>query len=122
MNRLFFGLDIIDKINSFIDGLNKIQIPDWVPGLGGKGFNIPHIPKLRVGMDFVPEDIYQWYGSPSVQSEIQKLARKSYLNGENNAVMEQIDRMSADEAKQLLKKLVTEDVEVGISIISKEGE
>ncbi len=47
---------IIDKINSFIDGLNKIQIPDWVPGLGGKGFNIPHIPKLRVGMDFVPED------------------------------------------------------------------
>lgn len=47
---------IIDKINSFIDGLNKIQIPDWVPGLGGKGFNIPRIPKLRVGMDFVPED------------------------------------------------------------------
>lgn len=47
---------IIDKINSFIDGLNKIQIPEWVPVLGGKGFSIPHIPKLRVGMDYVPTD------------------------------------------------------------------
>lgn len=47
---------IIDKINSFIDGLNAIKIPEWVPVVGGKGFSIPHIPKLRVGMDFVPKD------------------------------------------------------------------
>src|SRR5690606_13463756 len=30
---------IIDGINSFIRGLNRIKIPDWVPGVGGKGFN-----------------------------------------------------------------------------------
>ena len=36
--------------------------------------------------------------------------------------MKKIDDMSADEAKQLLKALVTDDVEVGISIIAKEGE
>lgn len=41
---------VISAINKMIDGLNSIQIdvPDWVPGLGGKtfGFNIPHIGKV----------------------------------------------------------------------------
>lgn len=40
---------IISGINSFIGGLNKIKIPNWVPGIGGKGFNISKIPKLAEG-------------------------------------------------------------------------
>ena len=40
---------IVDIINSFIGGLNKIRIPDWVPLIGGKGINIPLIPKLAEG-------------------------------------------------------------------------
>lgn len=47
---------IIGCINSFIRGLNKIKIPDWVPGIGGAGFHISEIPKLKRGMDFVPTD------------------------------------------------------------------
>lgn len=40
---------IIDGINSFINGLNKLKIPDWVPVVGGKGFNIAKIPRLEEG-------------------------------------------------------------------------
>lgn len=40
---------IIDGINAFISGINHIKIPDWVPGVGGKGFNINKIPKLATG-------------------------------------------------------------------------
>lgn len=44
---------VIGIINTVIAGINalKIQIPDWVPGLGGKGFelNIPVIPMLASG-------------------------------------------------------------------------
>ena len=47
---------IIDKLNSFIGGINKIKIPDWVPIVGGKGINIPKIPRLKVGLDYVPYD------------------------------------------------------------------
>ncbi len=47
---------IIDLINGFIGGLNKIKIPDWVPVVGGKGIDIPTIPRLRVGLDYVPSD------------------------------------------------------------------
>ena len=43
---------IIDGINLFTSGLNKIKIPDWVPAVGGKGFNIGKIPKLAQG-DYV---------------------------------------------------------------------
>ncbi len=40
---------IIDGINTFLRGMNKIKIPDWVPGVGGKGFNISEIPRLAKG-------------------------------------------------------------------------
>jgi len=47
---------IIDGLNAFIDGINGIKIPDWVPLVGGKSFSIPNIPRLRVGLDYVPYD------------------------------------------------------------------
>jgi phage-related protein len=45
---------MIATINTLIRGINRIQIqvPDWVPGIGGKGwggFNIPQIPMLAEG-------------------------------------------------------------------------
>lgn len=40
---------MIGLINGFLGGLNKIKIPKWVPGLGGKGFNIEQIPYLASG-------------------------------------------------------------------------
>ena len=49
---------IISGINVFIRGLNKIKIPNWVPVVGGKGINIKEIPKLRIGLDYVPYDEY----------------------------------------------------------------
>lgn len=39
---------VIRKINGFLSGLNGIQIPDWVPGIGGKGFSVPLIPELKL--------------------------------------------------------------------------
>lgn len=47
---------IIGKINSTIGAINGIKIPDWVPGIGGKSLNIPTIPQLAVGLDYVPSD------------------------------------------------------------------
>ena len=40
---------LIDGLNSFIRTVNKIKIPDWVPGVGGKSINLPEIPKLARG-------------------------------------------------------------------------
>lgn len=40
---------ILDGVNAMIRGLNKVKIPSWVPGVGGKGINIPQIPRLAKG-------------------------------------------------------------------------
>lgn len=49
---------MIDAINTFIGGVNKIKIPEFVPIIGGKGFKIPKIPRLKVGLDYVPSDYF----------------------------------------------------------------
>lgn len=47
---------IISVINTVIRGLNALKIPDWVPGIGGKGIiNIPLIPMLAKGSRFTPD-------------------------------------------------------------------
>lgn len=43
---------VASVINKVIGGLNKIQIPSWVPGAGGKGINIPLIPTFAKGTNF----------------------------------------------------------------------
>jgi len=44
---------IIKGINAMIKGMNsvKIDVPDWVPGMGGKkfGFKVPEVPHLAQG-------------------------------------------------------------------------
>lgn len=55
---------IIGGINTLIKGLNKIHfdIPDWVPGIGGKSFSIsiPLIPKLAAGTNYIPQDMFAY--------------------------------------------------------------
>lgn len=40
---------IINKVNSVFQALGEIQIPDWVPGIGGQTFKLPVIPTLADG-------------------------------------------------------------------------
>lgn len=46
---------IISLVNGVISGLNKLKIPDWVPSIGGKGINIPLIPRFATGTDSTPD-------------------------------------------------------------------
>ena len=46
---------IISIINGLIGGLNKLKIPDWVPGIGGQGINIPLIPQFAKGTPRTPD-------------------------------------------------------------------
>ena len=47
---------VIGLINGVLRGLNKIKVPDWVPGLGGMKINFPMIPKLLVGTNYVAQE------------------------------------------------------------------
>lgn len=47
----------------------------------------------------IPKAPYSWYGDPAVSTEIEKLANSKYRTGGNSVVMQRIDKMDAEEAK-----------------------
>lgn len=46
---------IIGAVNVVIRGLNSLKVPDWVPGIGGKGISIPEIPQFAKGSKNTPQ-------------------------------------------------------------------
>lgn len=100
---------IIDRINVLIRGANKIQfdVPDWVPGMGGKkfGFNIPEIPQLahggviqRPGTVMVGERGPEYLSLPkgAQVTPLNKAPNKTYyvtinINGTNKSTDEIVD-------------------------------
>lgn len=87
---------IISALNTLINGANKIKfdVPNWVPGFGGKkfGFNIPQIPRLNVGTNYVPEDqlAYIHKGEAVVPK---KFNSKEYFGNGNEQTNELIERV-----------------------------
>lgn len=43
---------LIEMVNDVIKKINKIKLPDWVPGDWSSGLNIPEIPMLAKGTDY----------------------------------------------------------------------
>lgn len=74
--------------------------------------------KVRDYLETIDKRHFKWYGDFNIQNGIEKLAKKSYSEN-NKKVMEMIDSMSADEAKEYLKELVADNLSVGIAIINK---
>ena len=57
---------IISAVNTVIRGLNKVKVPDWVPGVGGKGINISKIPMLAKGSKNTPDTFIAGEAGPEL--------------------------------------------------------
>lgn len=57
---------IVSVINTVISGLNKLKIPDWVPGIGGMGINIPKIPEFAKGTNRTPSTFIAGENGPEL--------------------------------------------------------
>lgn len=116
---------IIGGLNTFINGLNKIKIPDWVPAVGGKGINLPLIKKLKVGMDYVPYDEY-----PALlhkgEAVLTADENREYQANKNRVIVEKQgfnkeDLVSAfkEAIQDLTGKVMLDDKELGDFVIEK---
>ncbi len=92
---------IIDGINTFIRGLNGLQIPDWVPSVGGLSLNLPTIPRLKVGMDYVPEDDF-----PALLHEGEAVLTKEENKEYRQAKSRTNDNNMGNNAEYLIQKLI----------------
>lgn len=96
---------VISIINGAIAGINKlaINIPDWVPLVGGKrlGFSIPEIPllasggQLLSGMAIVAEAGPELISQQGGRTVVTPLSSKSSNSGTIDLSDETIDRLAA---------------------------
>lgn len=52
---------IVDAWNGLASSIGSITIPDWVPGVGGNSYSLPKMSRLKVGLDYVPNDMFLAY-------------------------------------------------------------
>lgn len=52
---------IVDGWNGLASSLGSVTIPDWVPGIGGGSWSLPKMHRMKIGMDYVPYDLYPAY-------------------------------------------------------------
>lgn len=69
---------------------------------------------LRSHVTDVP---YYWFGSPSVQSTLNKMAEAKYNKDGYEIAFQKIDQMSAEDVKKYLKDLIKNNKNVGVEII-----
>lgn len=113
---------IIDGLNAFVKGINKIKVPDWVPGVGGKGINIPLIPKLEEGgvLERGQVGLLEGNGAEAVVpldqnkawiSAVAKDVKEAGMGGLSN----ELGRKMVDLMEQMLKKL--DDIDFTAEIV-----
>lgn len=69
---------------------------------------------LRSHVTDVP---YYWFGSPPVQSTLNKMAEAKYNKDGYEIAFQKIDQMSAEDVKKYLKDLIKNNKNVGVEII-----
>ena len=80
------------------------------------------VDKVRDALECLAVDTYNWHGNPSIEKKVRQLAEAEYNAGGSDKVLVKIDRMDDAQLKQYLKRLVKENMTVGIEIITSEGE
>jgi hypothetical protein len=83
---------------------------------------LPDADELRSHLEaVVTMHPYDWYGDHVVQREVEKFAQARYNQGGSDRVLARIEKMDADKAKEYLKRLIKDNMNVGIEIISEGG-
>lgn len=78
--------------------------------------------KVRARLEQMDPEVYQWYGDPAVRNKVREMAEAEYQAGGSNQALEKIDSMEAQKLKEYLKRLVQDNITIGLEIIDSEGE
>lgn len=79
---------------------------------------LPDLDKVRDTLDRLSVDTYDWRDNPSVKGKVKLLAEAEYNAGGSDKVLLKIDEMGDAQLKQYLKRLVKDNMTVGIEILA----
>lgn len=68
-----------------------------------------------------PTEPYYWLEGPTAYTIIREKADNEYQSGGNTAILDKIEKMDESKAKDFLKRLVRDKLDVGIEILNEEG-
>ena len=80
---------------------------------------LPNLDKVRDALDNLSVDVYDWRDNPGVKNKITELADAEYNAGGSDKVLQRIDKMDDAQLKEYLKRLVKENMTVGIEILAE---
>jgi len=79
---------------------------------------LPDLDKVRDTLDRLSIDTYDWRDNPGVKGKVKQLAAAEYNAGGSDKVLLKIDEMDDARLKQYLKRLVKDNMTVGIEILA----
>ena len=79
---------------------------------------LPNVDKVRDELERLSVDTYEWRENPSIKNKVRQLAEAEYNAGGSDKALSKIDEMKDAQLKQYLKRLVKENMTVGIEIIT----
>ena len=79
---------------------------------------LPDLDKVRDTLDRLSVDTYDWRDNPSIKGKVKQLAEAEYNAGGSDKVLLKIDEMDDAQLKQYLKRLVKDNITVGIEILA----
>ncbi|MCA5576567.1 phage tail tape measure protein [Enterocloster clostridioformis] len=108
---------IIGIINGAISALNSIKIPDWVPGVGGKGINIPTLPTFAKGTRSTPDTFIAGEEGPELITNAP--GRVVYTAAQTQQIMERSQQAAASVAAMPETQKVTMNTAAQVPQVQK---
>lgn len=69
----------------------------------------------------VAADAYEWMTGSTARAVVRETAEHNYLTGANQTLLDRIDHMDDRQAKEYLKQLVQDKLDVGVQMMDSEG-
>lgn len=112
---------MIRGINVFLRGLNKIKIPSWVPGVGGRGFNVPQIPQLRHGAVLTHQTTATMAEYPNARTNPELVTPEKKMRQVFNEEMSKLGNFGNDQPTVIVNKIYLEGRQIA-EVVNEQNE
>lgn len=114
------ALEYLKNSDSLFDMLSQKELRDDAfkkDIIGHYAVLLPDVDKVREKLQSVSLDVYEWRGNPTIAEKIKQMAEAEYNSGGSNKVLSKVDKMTDAQLKEYLKKLIKDNVVIGIEIL-----
>ena len=89
--------------------------------IGSYSILLSDVNKVRDALSDLSVDVYDWRDTPGVKQMVKRLANAEYNAGGSDKVLLLIEEMGDAQLKQYLKRLVKDNITVGLEMLASRG-